>query len=76
MPETAVGMNLGGDINLIGGTEMRAGVRVKVLIVSHPDYGDPESDGTERPPELTAEDIEFWTAVLERSRAALKSRSS
>ena len=76
MPETAGGMCAGSHVHVIGGTEMRAGVRVKVLIVSDPAYGDPETDGTEPPPELTAEDIEFWTAVLERSRAALKSRSS
>jgi hypothetical protein len=75
MPETAAGMCTGGDISLIGGTVIQAGTRVKVLIVSDPSSGDPEADGTE-PLKLTAEDIVFWSTVLERSRAALHSRLS
>jgi len=74
MPDVGTGMYTGGDIALIGALDIRAGTRVRVLVVSHPAYGDPEAEDSEPVPTLTEEELRFWQDVLDQQASALSAR--
>ena len=69
MPQSIGGMCLVGDIDVIG-LDIRPGCRVRVLVVSDPNYGDPEADGSDPVPKLSDADRAFWQNVLDQSHAA------
>lgn len=65
------GMALGGKIDAIG-LPAKPGCRLRVLVVSDPDYGSEAYDG-EAAGSLTSADIEFWQRVLDEQRQILNS---
>jgi hypothetical protein len=73
MPQMARGGYTGGEIFLTGPLDVPPGTRLRVLIVSDPDYGDPETDGTEPAPTLTEEERRFWQSVLDNQAAPASS---
>jgi hypothetical protein len=73
MPAVGTGMYTTEGIDLIHPLDIPLGTRVCVLVVSHPDYGDPETDGTYPRPTLTDDQRRFWQSVLDEHEAETSS---